>query len=589
MKLRDEISKKWAIINNKLINNKDRDYYNNLILEAKNLIEESVDAVVNADSGEKLSFSEKLVILKNQENSITDDDIKILKDIQYLKSDNDCFNRTSESIHMLGIFLSKLKKIAINEVSRNINDYESTDELLSDRIKIRVDLSGLTEKEIKEARDKLRKIKFTGLPKIYDLVKEDDGEFIELENLSGTTLKAFKIIKGEIPITKVINIGENLCMIIDYLHSMNIMDNKILPSNILIDSKNNVSLRQYGIPGVYYVSELSEERLPFVAPEVISSMKINEQSEVYSIGSILYYIIEGKSIEKSSEINFIKCKDKDLINIIKKALAIDVNKRYASVGLLLRDLNELEDKKLLIAKKNLDRISITKSMSTKQKLSVALIGGIVAVIVGLFGAYACYKYDLFDNLSISSSNDRSYDVSDEVKNKYGNKENTTNQEWKKVSSEGDDINMDVDDGYVGNSGKCEDDNFDDNHENYEPKSYESGIGYAFDGNLKIKINSYEIVENEVRMNAIIESNCDNDVQVLIDGIFLENENKEKFTINKEKQISEKMGDINLAKGENKKTTLYFTGYKKCDTLEINFNEILSSSLGDKERIKIRIK
>ena len=91
------------------------------------------------------------------------------------------------------------------------------------------------------------------------------------------------------------------------------------------------------------------------------------------------------------------------------------------------------------------------------------------------------------------------------------------------------------------------------------------------------------------MNAIIESNCDNDVQVLIDGIFLENENKEKFTINKEKQISEKMEDINLAKGENKKTTLYFTGYKKCDTLEINFNEILSSSLGDKERVKIRIK
>jgi len=105
----------------------------------------------------------------------------------------------------------------------------------------------------------------------------DDGEFIEREEAS-------RIIR-------------QVCQALDYAHAQGVIHRDIKPSNILLDKQGQVYLADFGLA---LLTEIGTQGTIFgspyyIAPEqAISSAGVVPQSDLYSVGVILYEMFTGR-------------------------------------------------------------------------------------------------------------------------------------------------------------------------------------------------------------------------------------------------------------------------------------------------------
>lgn len=144
----------------------------------------------------------------------------------------------------------------------------------------------------------LKELKHPGIPVIYDLEEDSSYYYLIEEYLDGESLYALIERQGGLARAKALSYGIELCRIISYLHS--IEPNPILyldlqPRNILIcqgalkliDFDQAVTARsaqtmrrRYGTEGC-------------AAPEQYSDEPLDERTDIYAIGILLYYMGTG--------------------------------------------------------------------------------------------------------------------------------------------------------------------------------------------------------------------------------------------------------------------------------------------------------
>jgi serine/threonine protein kinase len=150
----------------------------------------------------------------------------------------------------------------------------------------------------------LRKFSFPYLQKLRETFKDDKYEYIVTDWIDGITLEKFVESHGGFLSTKkTVNIAIKLCNIIEYFHDFPggpfvYLDLK--PSNILVDNMSEVYLTDLEsiIKVNDYANVLKEKQTVCIgtklysAPETFSGNALI-QSDIFSIGAIIYYLISG--------------------------------------------------------------------------------------------------------------------------------------------------------------------------------------------------------------------------------------------------------------------------------------------------------
>lgn len=144
----------------------------------------------------------------------------------------------------------------------------------------------------------LKNLRHPGIPVVYDLEEDSDYYYLIEEYLDGESLYARIEREGSLTKAEQISWGIELCRIIDYLHSFEaypILYLDLQPHNILIcqgalklidfDQAVSVSLpggngRRYGTRG-------------FAAPEQYTDEPLDVRTDIYAIGTLLYYMGTG--------------------------------------------------------------------------------------------------------------------------------------------------------------------------------------------------------------------------------------------------------------------------------------------------------
>ncbi|MGD2155352.1 MAG: protein kinase [Anaerolineales bacterium] len=114
------------------------------------------------------------------------------------------------------------------------------------------------------------------LEKIMDLYRAD-GEFMLIEDIC--------------------RIVSEVCQALDYAHSQGVIHRDLKPSNVMLDKKGKVYLTDFGLAMLSDVTTrgqvLGSPR--YVSPEqAISSANVVPQSDLYSVGVILYEMLTGR-------------------------------------------------------------------------------------------------------------------------------------------------------------------------------------------------------------------------------------------------------------------------------------------------------
>ncbi len=236
-----------------------------------------------------------------------------------------------------------------NEISKAIDSgkYRNVDEYLD-----------VLQSGVCRNMDKMLELKDNGnIVRVenYEIVKESSCFYVvmlmELLTPLSDYLKADRIKPKE-----VIKIGWDLCNALEGFRHEGIIHSNIKPDNIYVDSSGNYKLGDFGISNI---GEENREPGGYSAPEQFSGNGISESSDVYSLGVVLYKLLNNNrgpflpdfpapiSLSDREQANVRRLRgdmfpspanaDYNLSKIIFKATAYRTEDRYESPFLMRRD------------------------------------------------------------------------------------------------------------------------------------------------------------------------------------------------------------------------------------------------------------
>ncbi|GEO68100.1 Stk1 family PASTA domain-containing Ser/Thr kinase [Levilactobacillus acidifarinae] len=194
---------------------------------------------------------------------------------------------------------------------------------------------------------------------VYDVGEENGMQYLVMEYVQGTDLKAY--IKTHFPIAyqEVIEIMEQILSAVKLAHEHNIIHRDLKPQNILIDPQRVAKITDFGIAVTLSEHSLTQTNtvlgsVHYLSPEQARGGMATKQSDIYSLGIILYEMLtgtvpfEGETAVSialkhfQSEIPSVRAVDAQipqaLENVVFKATAKRPQDRYPDVAAMATDL-----------------------------------------------------------------------------------------------------------------------------------------------------------------------------------------------------------------------------------------------------------
>ena len=199
---------------------------------------------------------------------------------------------------------------------------------------------------------------------VYD-VGEDNGEYyIVMEYVEGKHLKNLLKKRGKLTVPEVIDIVLQITNGLSVAHDSYIIHRDIKPQNILILDNGLVKITDFGIAVAMNATQLTQTNsvmgsVHYLPPEQASGKGATLQSDIYSIGILMYELLTGKLPFKGDNAVEIALKHlkepmpsirdempeipQSVENIILKATAKNPKNRYADAREMHEDLKTCLD------------------------------------------------------------------------------------------------------------------------------------------------------------------------------------------------------------------------------------------------------
>jgi len=199
---------------------------------------------------------------------------------------------------------------------------------------------------------------------IYDVGEQDGTYFMVMEYVDGKNLKEYIREKGRLPAHEAVNIARQIADALEQAHKAGVVHRDIKPQNILFSHEGKVKVTDFGIAiaGDGVTVTVGDEiigSVQYIAPEQARGGLAGKQSDLYSLGIVLYEMVTGKvPFDGESPVavamkhiqeqivpprQLVADLPESLEHIILKAVQKDSAERYTSAAEMLEDLFYSED------------------------------------------------------------------------------------------------------------------------------------------------------------------------------------------------------------------------------------------------------
>lgn len=144
-----------------------------------------------------------------------------------------------------------------------------------------------------------RKIVHKNVGRMYDLGEAEGVLYITMELVPGEDLKAFVTRAGQLSIRKTIAIIQQVCEGLAEAHKLGLVHRDLKPQNIMIDKAGNAHIMDFGIARSLSAEGITDAGIiigtpDYMSPEQVSGEDIDQRSDLYSLGIILYEMVTGQ-------------------------------------------------------------------------------------------------------------------------------------------------------------------------------------------------------------------------------------------------------------------------------------------------------
>jgi eukaryotic-like serine/threonine-protein kinase len=182
--------------------------------------------------------------------------------------------------------------------------YRALDETLQRQVAIKLMNREVTtdSDQLERFRREARAVAQLSHPHVVGVIDagEDDGRpYIVFEHIEGETLKERIRRSGQLPVAESVAYAIEIARALGAAHARHIVHRDVKPQNVLIDEEGSAKVTDFGI-----ARTLDEEGLTadgrvigttdYVSPEQALGQEVTGQSDLYSLGIVLYEMLTGE-------------------------------------------------------------------------------------------------------------------------------------------------------------------------------------------------------------------------------------------------------------------------------------------------------
>ena len=194
---------------------------------------------------------------------------------------------------------------------------------------------------------------------LYDYWRDPQGAFLVMRLMQGGNL-AELLLEGPMELTRAAQLIDQVASALQVAHQQGVVHRDLKPANILFDDAGNAYLSDFGIAKtITSQTDLTATGAilgtpAYVSPEQVQSQPVSPQTDIYSLGILLFEILTGQHPFPGSASGVLLVKQvndplplvqplrpelpQDVDQIIQRATAKNPAERYADTLTLAQDL-----------------------------------------------------------------------------------------------------------------------------------------------------------------------------------------------------------------------------------------------------------
>ena len=195
-----------------------------------------------------------------------------------------------------------------------------------------------------------------------------ESDYIVMELIEGITLKQYMEKKGVLNWKETLHFAMQIAKALEHAHSRGVVHRDIKPHNVMVLKNGSVKVADFGIARMMSKGDtLTKEALGsvhYISPEQAKGGRVDSRSDIYSLGVVMYEMMSGRPpYEGESPVSVaIQHINGGAIlpsalnpnipggmeQIIMKAMAHELSRRYSSTTEMLADMDEFRKNPALL-------------------------------------------------------------------------------------------------------------------------------------------------------------------------------------------------------------------------------------------------
>jgi predicted Ser/Thr protein kinase len=148
-----------------------------------------------------------------------------------------------------------------------------------------------------------RQVSHSNVCRVYDLGEADGQPYLSMEYVDGEDLGSLLRRIGRLPSDKAIEIARQLCAGLAAAHAKGVLHRDLKPANVMLNGRGHVVITDFGLAAL--ADEIPGEEIrngtpAYMAPEQLAGREVTVQSDIYSLGLVLYEVFTGKRAFEAS-------------------------------------------------------------------------------------------------------------------------------------------------------------------------------------------------------------------------------------------------------------------------------------------------